>query len=267
MTTPSPPRVAPAESSAFDARYYATGCGLPYERNEAWLHFFGLIADRILSDIRPASVLDAGCAMGFLVEALRERDVPTWGVDISPYAIHHVHPGVREFCRVGSVVEPFERRFDLIVCIEVLEHLPKAEGERAIANLCNHADDVLFSSTPSDFTEATHVNVQSAEYWAEQFARGGLFHDLDFDASFVTPWALRFRRRDEPAHRLVREYERRLARVKEENQQLRVALNDARADLDAAQLRAERDALRDLVQQYESGKFMRFMRWLKGVRP
>ncbi|MFN3705667.1 MAG: class I SAM-dependent methyltransferase [Thermoflexales bacterium] len=132
----------PPYAQHFDALYYATGCSMPYERNTEWLSFFGGIADRIVSDIQPRTVLDAECAMGFLVEALRERGVEAWGVDISPYAISQVHPSIREFCRVGSIAEPFERRYDLIVCIEVLEHMPAEEGERAIANLCAHSDDI-----------------------------------------------------------------------------------------------------------------------------
>ncbi len=260
MNPPSPS----SSGSPFDACYYATGCGIPYERNAAWLNFFSGIADRIVSDIRPRTVLDAGCAMGFLVEALRERGVQAWGVDISDYAISQVHPSVREFCRVGSITDPFERHYDLIVCIEVLEHMPAAEGEQAIANLCAHSDDVLFSSRPDDFTEATHVNVQPIEYWAEHFARHGLFRDLDFDASFVTAWAMRLTRSHRPVHRLVRSYERRLSRLQEENRQLRAALNEVRNAPDLAQLREERDALRRLVHDYERGKFIRFMRWLKG---
>lgn len=254
----------PSDASCFDARYYATGCGIPYERNATWLAFFGGIADRIVSDIRPRTVLDAGCAMGFLVEALRARGVQAWGVDISEYAISQVHQSVRDFCRVGSIADPFDRRYDLIVCIEVLEHMPAAEGTRAVANLCAHTDDVLFSSSPNDFTEATHINVQPPEYWVEHFARHGLFHDLDFDASFITAWAMRFTRSDRPVHRLVRDYERQMTRLREENRQLRAALNDARNAPDLAQLRAERDALRQQVYDYERGKFMRFMRWLKG---
>ena len=60
-------------SKAFDAYYYAHDCGLPYERNEHWLNFFGWIAERITRDINPKTVLDAGCAMGSLVEGLRAR--------------------------------------------------------------------------------------------------------------------------------------------------------------------------------------------------
>ena len=49
-------------SGYFDAHYYAHNCGRPYQRDEAWQQFFGNIADRIVSDIEPATVLDAGCA-------------------------------------------------------------------------------------------------------------------------------------------------------------------------------------------------------------
>src|SRR6476661_8245522 len=70
--------------------YYRHDCGVPYERNDHWLDFFGKIADAIIRDLRPSSVLDAGCAMGFLVEALRARGVEAWGIDISEYAISKV---------------------------------------------------------------------------------------------------------------------------------------------------------------------------------
>jgi 2-polyprenyl-3-methyl-5-hydroxy-6-metoxy-1,4-benzoquinol methylase len=71
------------QTNPYDATYYRVGCGVPYERNEHWLTFFGKIADAIVREINPGSVLDAGCAMGFLVEALRQRGVEAYGVDIS----------------------------------------------------------------------------------------------------------------------------------------------------------------------------------------
>ena len=45
-------------------------------------NFFDWIAERITRDINPKTVLDAGCAMGFLVEGLRARGVEAWGVDV-----------------------------------------------------------------------------------------------------------------------------------------------------------------------------------------
>jgi hypothetical protein len=255
-----------SNAPSFDASYYATGCGAEYVRNDFWLAFFDGIAGRICTDIAPATVLDAGCAKGFLIEQLRRRQVEAWGIDISDYAIGQAHESIRAFCKVGSITEPFDRTYDLIVCIEVVEHMPPADAARAIANLCAHTDDILFSSSPDDFAEATHINVQPAEHWAEAFARQGFFHDLSFDASFITPWAARFCRRSEPAHRIVRDYERRLSMLQEENRQLREAAQANRNTGTTADLIRERDALRDLVARYERGRFMRFMRWLKGGR-
>src|SRR3990172_936165 len=141
----------PTGSGPFDAYYFAHGCGRPYQRDDEWLAFFGSIAARIVSDIQPRTVLDAGCAMGFLVEELRNRGVEAYGVDVSEYAIERVHPSVKPYCWRGSVTEELSQRYDLIVCIEVLEHMQAAEAEQAVANLCQHADDVLFSSTPFDY--------------------------------------------------------------------------------------------------------------------
>ncbi len=224
---------------AFDAFYYANCCGRPYARDEHWLRFFGAIADRIVTDIAPKTVIDAGCAMGLLVEALRERGVEATGIDISPYAIERVPEAVKAFCRQGSIVEPFAQHADLIVCIEVMEHMPAAEAEAAIANLCAHADDVLFSSSPNDHREPTHVNVRPAEDWAEQFARHRFFRDPEFDATFVTPWAVRFRRSSDPFHKVVRAYERRLARLEQERYDMRAFTAEAQGKQAAAEQMTE----------------------------
>ena len=212
-----------ASTHAYDEYYFERSCGKPYKRDEGWLNFFGAIARKINAEIAPGSVLDAGCAMGFLVEKLREEGAEAFGIDISEYAIENVHESVRSFCDVGSILEPFPRKYDLIVTIEVLEHLPKPDAERAVENLCRHTDDILFSSSPHDYREVSHFNVQPPEYWAELFARQGFYRDVDFDASFITAWAVRFRRSREPVHRIVRDYERVVGPVLEENGDLRAA--------------------------------------------
>jgi SAM-dependent methyltransferase len=216
------------------------------------------MADRIVSDIGPGSVLDAGCAMGFLVEKLRERGVEAFGVDISEYAIGQAHPDIRPYCWVGSAAAPLPRRYDLIVSIEVLEHMPQDEAERALANVCQYTDDILFSSTPLDYKEASHLNVHSPEYWATLFARQGFFRDVDFDAAFITPWAARFRRRNDPAPRLISDYERRFWLLWKENTDLRSLALDMRAELAGraprlAELERTAAALEDQLADKERG--------------
>lgn len=239
----------------YDAAYFATGCGRPYQRDAEWLAFFGGIAERIVRDLAPARVLDAGCALGLLVEELRARGVDAWGIDVSRYAIENAHEAVRPYCSVASVTVPLAATYDLIVCIEVLEHLTPAEAEQALDVFATASGQVLFSSTPYDYAEASHANVRPPSYWAEAFARRGLVRDLEFDASFVTPWAALFARSAAPLPRVVAAYERRLWELQQEVEARRALALEQRAvrttggmpdgvpadDRDA--LRAERDAL------------------------
>ena len=226
-----------ADSSAdlYDEQYYRHYCGeVPYQRSDAWLRFFGNVADRVVRTIGPGSVLDAGCALGLLVESLRDRGVEAYGVDISEYAIGKVRPDIQQYCWRGSIADPLPRRYDLIVSIEVLEHLPRQAAEAAL-NLCQFTDDFLFSSSPVDHRETTHFNVQPPEYWADLFLSHGFVRDVDCDASFITSWATRFRRQSVTLHRVVHDYERRFWPVWKENADLRSLVNELRGQLNAAE--------------------------------
>lgn len=199
-------------SEIYNEEYYHNGCGpIPYEEPEHWVQFFGMIADRIVADLNPKTVLDAGCAMGYLVAALRDRGVEAYGVDISDYAISMVREDIKPYCKVGSLTEklPEElpQHFDLVVTIEVLEHLYAEDGKKMIANLCSLADTVLFSSTPDDFEERTHVNVQQREYWARLFFEQGFIDDLNYRPRYLTYYASLFRRSNNIL-RMVEDYER-----------------------------------------------------------
>jgi SAM-dependent methyltransferase len=237
----------------FDAYYYAHGCGEPYQRSPAWLALFNAIAEHIAKDIQPASVLDAGCAIGLLVEGLRQRGIDAWGIDISEYAIQNVQSEIRPYCRVASAAEALERDYDLIVTIEVLEHMGPQDAQAAIANFCQHSDDILFSSTPFDYKEASHFNVQPPEAWAELFARHDFYRDVDFDASFITPWAARFRKSQEPVQRIVRNYERRYWLLWKENTDLRKLSLEMRDQLSQGEetLHASQDQVKALQAQVE----------------
>jgi D-inositol-3-phosphate glycosyltransferase len=232
----------------------------PYRRGESlWREYFGQIADLIVSELAPRTVLDAGCAIGFLVEALRERGVEAWGVDISEYAIEQVPETIRPFCWAGSITDEFERDYDLIVCIEVLEHLPPHLAPIAVANFGDHTNRVLFSASPDGFRDPTHLNVQPTDYWVELFARHGFFRNLDVDASVIAPQAIPFVRDEQTAVSVARAYERFHWRMLTELRDLRAArqvgdeavLRAERAEAEIAALRGrleERDAVADRAE-------------------
>lgn len=173
------------DQSAFDENYYKTSLGhLPYDREVQggrWLHFFSKIADQILLNHNTNRVLEVGCAKGFLVECLRDRGVEAYGFDISEYAIANVRSDMKPYCFVGSADDPrhFKGIYDLVICIEVVEHITEEMGTKAIELMCQHAKQILFSSSPDDFEEETHINVQPSEYWDLLFAKHGFIRSLE----------------------------------------------------------------------------------------
>lgn len=216
--------------------YYSIYTGnQAHGRTDAWLRFFGKVAEKIIADIAPGTVLDAGCMSGLLVESLRRRGVEAYGVDDSDLAVLNIHPEIRPYCHGGSIAAPFSQRYDLIITIEVIGRIPPQQSELVVANLCQHSDDILFSSSPANYAEIPHFNVQPMEHWAALFAKQGFFRDVDFDASFITPWAVRFRKMSEPVHRIVGGYERRMWYL----QQDRIA--NRQLNLEQCQQLAERD--------------------------
>jgi hypothetical protein len=206
---------------------------------------------------------------------LRNRGVEAFGIDLSPYAIENVHESVKPYCHVRSVSDNLDSIYDLIVSIEVLEHMKAGEADRAIENLCSHTQEVLFSSSPLDYREPTHINVQPLEAWAEQFARHGFFRDVEYDASFITAWAARFHKSDEPVHRLVRRYERRYWLLQHEasdaraySMEVQSKLAETERQLDTAQAAVPALAeARNTIAFMESSRFWKLRNtWVKSKK-
>jgi hypothetical protein len=233
---------------SFGRYYYQHDCGIPYERNDHWLAEFRTIARALIRRFQPATALDAGCAIGLLVETLRDEGVDARGIDISEFAVSQAPEPIRPYLTQGSLVEPIEGRYDVVTCIEVVEHMEAADAPRAIENLCAVTDRILFSSSPNDYSEPTHLSVRPPEYWAGLFAEHGFIRDTSFDASFITPWAVVFERvRTEPAE-IVRRYETIYWRAVDQVDQVRsqiLALQNRLEDLTELGGGAALDALLD----------------------
>ncbi len=186
----------------YNSDYYNRYSEHSYAKAEVWESFFGSVADRIVADFNPRVVLDAGCAWGYLVAALRDRGVDAYGLDVSTYAIDHVRDDIRPYCFVGSLTEPFPAslpdKFDLITSIEVLEHIDEEQCMTVIEQLCSRTDQILFSSTSEDIQDETHVNVQQPEYWMKRFAQFGFYRQIQYNAeNYLSPDAVYLRRTDD----------------------------------------------------------------------
>jgi hypothetical protein len=150
---------------------------------------------RIVMDlVRPASVVDLGCATGTWLRAFIDLGVErARGVD-GPFVNREDLLFDPELFTVHDLGEPIElERHDLAISLEVAEHLPAGRADGFVADLVRAAPSVLFSAAIPGQGGARHVNEQWPEYWVERFAARG-FEPVDcirpriWDAEDVEPW-------------------------------------------------------------------------------
>lgn len=196
----------------YNLEYYAKYASGGYGNKNLWENFFYNIADNIISKYAPVTVLDMGCAFGYLVSALRKKGVQAYGIDISEYALSQADEKIKPYIKAMSALDElppeFPKKYDLVVSIEMIEHLYEEDGLEVIKKMTEYADRVLLSSTDNDFAEPTHVNVQPKEYWCEKFAEHNYFRDLNIDLRYISPNAYLFERNDNMTLKeLVTKYE------------------------------------------------------------
>src|SRR6185437_3727314 len=112
--SPLPP--VPIPASWYGADYFENGVTSNWKNGYTWNGFQGLFRDTasfvIESCPNATSFLDAGCAKGFLVRTLREKQKEAWGFDVSSFAIARAGD-MSEWLQVASVDNvSFDRQFD-----------------------------------------------------------------------------------------------------------------------------------------------------------
>lgn len=156
-----------------------------------------IVAPLVLQHYKAASLVDIGCGRGaWLLEWQRAGLVEYLGID-GDYAGRDglLIPDNRFASR--DLTEPFDvgRRFDLVVSLEVGEHIRPDATEIFVDNLCNHSDAILFSAAVPGQGGTSHLNEQSYGFWRKRFAERG-YRLFDF----IRP-ALATRREVEPWYR------------------------------------------------------------------
>ncbi|NPV07614.1 MAG: class I SAM-dependent methyltransferase [Anaerolineae bacterium] len=173
--SPAPPAGSLSASRVlYDESYYRDNRNNYRERLEFRVANFWRAAYVELC-FRPASVLDAGGGMGLLVERLRSWGRAALGLELSRYAITQAPDSVRRCFVQGSLVSlPFaDRSFDVVVSVNVLEHLEPGEVAGALRECARVARKGIFheitvlEDRDVIHRDPTHRTKLSAAAWLE----------------------------------------------------------------------------------------------------
>jgi SAM-dependent methyltransferase len=136
-------------------------------------------ADRVLSVLLESSsvdsALDVGCGIGTWLSALRDLGVEdVVGIDGDYIERELLQIPPERFVPL-DLEERFDlgRAFDLVISMEVAEHLAPEAADDFVGSLVRHAPMILFSAAIPRQGGTDHVNEQWPDYWAEKFKDHG----------------------------------------------------------------------------------------------
>jgi len=124
------------------------------------------------------SIVDVGCGYGNWLAAARALGVTDLAGVEGPWAAAWRDRGVlaTEFDLVlVDLEEPLRlpRSYDLVICIEVAEHLTPPRGASFVADLCAAGESVLLGAAIPGQRGPNHVHERWLSEWAQDFAAHG----------------------------------------------------------------------------------------------
>ena len=129
----------------------------------------------IFEFIQPKSVIDVGCGVGTWLSVFQAHGVEdVWGID-GDYVDKNAIEIPKERFLTFDLKSPFRfnRQFDLVVSLEVGEHLPNECAETFVDSLTKLAPVILFSAAIPFQGGTQHVNEQWQDYWVKHFQNKG----------------------------------------------------------------------------------------------
>ena len=142
-------------------------------------------------------VLDMGCGGGILTESLAKAGAITTGIDMSHDAIEiakqhaeksalHIH---YEKTRIEDFAQRYPEKFDVITCMEMLEHVPDPSAIIAAASQLLKPGGTLFFSTINRNPKAFLSAIVGAEYILNLLPKGTHHYQKLIKPSELTRWA------------------------------------------------------------------------------
>ena len=130
------------------------------------------VGERIQQQFNIKSAIDFGCAQGYYLEGLHNRGCVVLGLE---YAYKNIEPFVPEsinhfILEADIQILNYYGTADLVMSIEVAEHLLPENSETYVKNICMCSPElILFSAAGPNQNGLGHINTRPIQDWLYMF--------------------------------------------------------------------------------------------------
>ena len=139
------------------------------------------LAEWIADTLNPATALDIGCGPGIYVTAMREHGIEAIGIDPDERIKGKPHLTQQSMFDLTETA-------DVVVCLEVAEHLPEADADAVAASVARAVADggkLIWSAAKPGQGGVGHINCQPKDYWHQRLSSYGLRRDEATEAQLM----------------------------------------------------------------------------------
>lgn len=141
------------------------------------------IVPQLIKLFNPTSVVDIGCGLGTFLHCFKLEGVnDVLGID-GPWVNKEL---LKKYLNENEFLEKdlekeflLEKKYDLVLSLEVAEHLAAESSDIFIQNLISSGRIIIFSAAIPRQGGQNHVNEQWLPFWEEKFIKYGyVIHDI-----------------------------------------------------------------------------------------
>lgn len=144
-----------------------------FRRREVMRSDYQRVAGSLLRLLPFDSVVDVGCANGFLLESFAAAGRTISGIEVSPEVVELLDPAIREVVEIGDF-SALAGRWDLVCCVEVAEHIPPERSLDLVDTLARAAQSwIYFTAAPPGQGGHGHINCRPHDEWLAEFDERG----------------------------------------------------------------------------------------------
>lgn len=148
-----------------------------FEDRESFREDYIKIADMLNQQLEFNTVMDVGCANGFLLEALIDLNKDARGIELSPEVVNVLPERLKKLVEIKDFRE-LTGSYDFVSCVEVAEHIPPYRSKDLVKALVGAAKgSIFFTAAGPGQTGVGHINCRPHSDWLEMFADHGWEND------------------------------------------------------------------------------------------